>query len=173
MLGCIFLIVIGLVVYGHWNESRRKRFYWIRRGGKKMEIVVTTVVCGLSCPEMKVRCFCWPAGCSRWFHPVENSSLMGYVTKCQRLPLPFGSHKAVGGGNFTPCPQPSLCLTQLGLTISTSRDMQYVTCLLVSSYIIVCLVFFCYKSLHLTNMKFYFFLSIFHSMMLLLRLWQI
>lgn len=27
MLGCIFLIVIGLVVYNHWNESRRKRFY--------------------------------------------------------------------------------------------------------------------------------------------------
>uniref|UniRef100_A0A3B4X914 Lectin, mannose-binding 2-like a n=2 Tax=Seriola lalandi dorsalis TaxID=1841481 RepID=A0A3B4X914_SERLL len=27
MLGCIFLIVIGLVVYSHWNESRRKRFY--------------------------------------------------------------------------------------------------------------------------------------------------
>lgn len=28
MLGCIFLIVIGTVVYSHWNESRRKRFYW-------------------------------------------------------------------------------------------------------------------------------------------------
>lgn len=28
MLGCIFLIVIGLVVYSHWSESRRKRFYW-------------------------------------------------------------------------------------------------------------------------------------------------
>ncbi|KAM8873441.1 lectin, mannose-binding 2-like a [Synchiropus picturatus] len=27
MLGCVFLIVIGLVVYGHWAESRRKRFY--------------------------------------------------------------------------------------------------------------------------------------------------
>ncbi|XP_053709617.1 lectin, mannose-binding 2-like a [Synchiropus splendidus] len=27
MLGCVFLIVIGLVVYGHWTESRRKRFY--------------------------------------------------------------------------------------------------------------------------------------------------
>ncbi|XP_006789001.1 lectin, mannose-binding 2-like a isoform X1 [Neolamprologus brichardi] len=27
MLGCIFLIVIGLVVYSHWNENRRKRFY--------------------------------------------------------------------------------------------------------------------------------------------------
>lgn len=27
MLGCIFLIVIGTVVYSHWNESRRKRFY--------------------------------------------------------------------------------------------------------------------------------------------------
>ncbi|CAN9504505.1 unnamed protein product [Ophioblennius macclurei] len=27
MLGCIFLIVIGLVVYSHWSESRRKRFY--------------------------------------------------------------------------------------------------------------------------------------------------
>ncbi|XP_007568989.1 lectin, mannose-binding 2-like a isoform X2 [Poecilia formosa] len=27
MLGCIFLIVIGMVVYSHWNESRRKRFY--------------------------------------------------------------------------------------------------------------------------------------------------
>uniref|UniRef100_A0A1A7X7M6 Lectin, mannose-binding 2-like n=1 Tax=Iconisemion striatum TaxID=60296 RepID=A0A1A7X7M6_9TELE len=27
MLGCIFLIVIGIVVYSQWNESRRKRFY--------------------------------------------------------------------------------------------------------------------------------------------------
>uniref|UniRef100_A0A668RWX4 L-type lectin-like domain-containing protein n=2 Tax=Oreochromis aureus TaxID=47969 RepID=A0A668RWX4_OREAU len=27
MVGCIFLIVIGLVVYSHWNENRRKRFY--------------------------------------------------------------------------------------------------------------------------------------------------
>ncbi|XP_008422523.1 lectin, mannose-binding 2-like a isoform X1 [Poecilia reticulata] len=27
MLGCIFLVVIGMVVYSHWNESRRKRFY--------------------------------------------------------------------------------------------------------------------------------------------------
>ncbi|XP_038137966.1 lectin, mannose-binding 2-like a isoform X2 [Cyprinodon tularosa] len=27
MLGCIFLIVIGMVVYSQWNESRRKRFY--------------------------------------------------------------------------------------------------------------------------------------------------
>lgn len=27
MLGFIFLIVIGLVVYGHWSETRRKRFY--------------------------------------------------------------------------------------------------------------------------------------------------
>ncbi|XP_060916671.1 lectin, mannose-binding 2-like a isoform X1 [Labrus mixtus] len=27
ILGCIFLIVIGLVVYSHWQESRRKRFY--------------------------------------------------------------------------------------------------------------------------------------------------
>ncbi|XP_040053225.2 lectin, mannose-binding 2-like a [Gasterosteus aculeatus] len=27
MLGCIFLVVIGVVVYGHWSESRRKRFY--------------------------------------------------------------------------------------------------------------------------------------------------
>ncbi|XP_037340631.2 lectin, mannose-binding 2-like a [Pungitius pungitius] len=27
MLGCIFLVVIGVVVYGHWNENRRKRFY--------------------------------------------------------------------------------------------------------------------------------------------------
>ncbi|XP_059213474.1 lectin, mannose-binding 2-like a [Centropristis striata] len=27
MLGCIFLTVIGLVVYSHWSESRRKRFY--------------------------------------------------------------------------------------------------------------------------------------------------
>nr|XP_020456572.1 VIP36-like protein isoform X2 [Monopterus albus] len=27
ILGCIFLIVIGLVVYSHWTESRRKRFY--------------------------------------------------------------------------------------------------------------------------------------------------
>lgn len=33
MLGCIFLVVIGLVVYSHWNESRRKRFYWGRRRG--------------------------------------------------------------------------------------------------------------------------------------------
>uniref|UniRef100_A0A3Q2PS25 Lectin, mannose-binding 2-like a n=1 Tax=Fundulus heteroclitus TaxID=8078 RepID=A0A3Q2PS25_FUNHE len=27
MLGCIFLIVIGIVVYSQWSESRRKRFY--------------------------------------------------------------------------------------------------------------------------------------------------
>lgn len=27
MLGCVFLIVIGMVVYSHWNENRRKRFY--------------------------------------------------------------------------------------------------------------------------------------------------
>ncbi|MEQ2177180.1 hypothetical protein GOODEAATRI_001146 [Goodea atripinnis] len=27
MLGCIFLIVIGIVVYSQWNERRRKRFY--------------------------------------------------------------------------------------------------------------------------------------------------
>ncbi|XP_033952449.1 lectin, mannose-binding 2-like a [Pseudochaenichthys georgianus] len=27
MLGLIFLIVIGLVVYSHWKENRRKRFY--------------------------------------------------------------------------------------------------------------------------------------------------
>ncbi|XP_061703639.1 lectin, mannose-binding 2-like a isoform X1 [Syngnathoides biaculeatus] len=27
MLGCIFLLVVGLLLYGHWNESRRKRFY--------------------------------------------------------------------------------------------------------------------------------------------------
>lgn len=27
ILGCIFLIVIGMVVYSQWNESRRKRFY--------------------------------------------------------------------------------------------------------------------------------------------------
>ncbi|KAG8010723.1 VIP36-like protein [Nibea albiflora] len=27
MLGCIFLVVIGLVVYSNWNETRRKRFY--------------------------------------------------------------------------------------------------------------------------------------------------
>ncbi|KAM3600485.1 uncharacterized protein V6R79_024216 [Siganus canaliculatus] len=27
MLGCIFLIIIGLVAYSHWHESRRKRFY--------------------------------------------------------------------------------------------------------------------------------------------------
>uniref|UniRef100_A0A3B3D0L5 Lectin, mannose-binding 2-like a n=2 Tax=Oryzias melastigma TaxID=30732 RepID=A0A3B3D0L5_ORYME len=27
LLGCIFLLVIGLVVYSHWNENRRKRFY--------------------------------------------------------------------------------------------------------------------------------------------------
>ncbi|KAJ0013090.1 hypothetical protein NQD34_017424 [Periophthalmus magnuspinnatus] len=27
ILGCIFLIVVGLVLYGHWNETRRKRFY--------------------------------------------------------------------------------------------------------------------------------------------------
>ncbi|KAG7314793.1 hypothetical protein KOW79_022096 [Hemibagrus wyckioides] len=27
MLGLFLLIVIGLVVYSHWNESRRKRFY--------------------------------------------------------------------------------------------------------------------------------------------------
>ncbi|XP_056289167.1 lectin, mannose-binding 2-like a [Pseudoliparis swirei] len=27
LLGCVFLIVIGLVVYSQWSESRRKRFY--------------------------------------------------------------------------------------------------------------------------------------------------
>ncbi|XP_017263399.1 lectin, mannose-binding 2-like a isoform X1 [Kryptolebias marmoratus] len=27
MLGCVFLVVIGMVVYSQWNESRRKRFY--------------------------------------------------------------------------------------------------------------------------------------------------
>ncbi|KAK7895365.1 hypothetical protein WMY93_020690 [Mugilogobius chulae] len=27
MVGCVFLIVMGLVLYGHWNETRRKRFY--------------------------------------------------------------------------------------------------------------------------------------------------
>uniref|UniRef100_H3CUF4 Lectin, mannose-binding 2-like a n=1 Tax=Tetraodon nigroviridis TaxID=99883 RepID=H3CUF4_TETNG len=27
MLGCIFLIIIGIVMYGQWKESRRKRFY--------------------------------------------------------------------------------------------------------------------------------------------------
>ncbi|XP_013859133.1 lectin, mannose-binding 2-like a isoform X2 [Austrofundulus limnaeus] len=27
MLGCVFLIIIGMVVYSQWNESRRKRFY--------------------------------------------------------------------------------------------------------------------------------------------------
>ena len=27
MLGCIFIIVIGMLVYSHWSESRRKRFY--------------------------------------------------------------------------------------------------------------------------------------------------
>ncbi|XP_049593637.1 lectin, mannose-binding 2-like a isoform X1 [Syngnathus scovelli] len=27
MLGCIFLVVVGLLLYGHWNENRRKRFY--------------------------------------------------------------------------------------------------------------------------------------------------
>ncbi|XP_061888242.1 lectin, mannose-binding 2-like a isoform X1 [Entelurus aequoreus] len=27
LLGCIFLVVIGILVYSHWNESRRKRFY--------------------------------------------------------------------------------------------------------------------------------------------------
>ncbi|KAK1787918.1 hypothetical protein P4O66_016401 [Electrophorus voltai] len=27
MLGLFLLIVVGLVVYGHWNESKRKRFY--------------------------------------------------------------------------------------------------------------------------------------------------
>ncbi|XP_076020480.1 lectin, mannose-binding 2-like a [Genypterus blacodes] len=27
MLGCFFLIGVGLVMYAHWNESRRKRFY--------------------------------------------------------------------------------------------------------------------------------------------------
>lgn len=30
MLGCIFLIIIGIVMYGQWKESRRKRFYWWR-----------------------------------------------------------------------------------------------------------------------------------------------
>lgn len=27
MLGCFLLIVVGLIVYSHWNENRRKRFY--------------------------------------------------------------------------------------------------------------------------------------------------
>ena len=27
MLGFFMLIVVGLVVYSHWNENRRKRFY--------------------------------------------------------------------------------------------------------------------------------------------------
>ncbi|XP_028827101.1 lectin, mannose-binding 2-like a isoform X2 [Denticeps clupeoides] len=27
LLGCFLLIVVSLVLYGHWNESRRKRFY--------------------------------------------------------------------------------------------------------------------------------------------------
>ncbi|XP_068191076.1 lectin, mannose-binding 2-like a isoform X1 [Antennarius striatus] len=27
VLGCIFLIIISVVVYSHWSESRRKRFY--------------------------------------------------------------------------------------------------------------------------------------------------
>ncbi|CAL9683461.1 unnamed protein product [Knipowitschia caucasica] len=27
MVGCVFLIVVGLLVYGHWSETRRKRFY--------------------------------------------------------------------------------------------------------------------------------------------------
>ncbi|XP_034047522.1 lectin, mannose-binding 2-like a [Thalassophryne amazonica] len=27
MLGCFFLIIIGLLAYNHWSESRRKRFY--------------------------------------------------------------------------------------------------------------------------------------------------
>lgn len=27
MLGCLLLIVVGLIVYSHWNENRRKRFY--------------------------------------------------------------------------------------------------------------------------------------------------
>ncbi|KAF7662952.1 hypothetical protein LDENG_00221920 [Lucifuga dentata] len=27
MLGCFFLIVVGLVVYSYWSENRRKRFY--------------------------------------------------------------------------------------------------------------------------------------------------
>ena len=28
MLGFFMLVVVGLVVYSHWNENRRKRFYW-------------------------------------------------------------------------------------------------------------------------------------------------
>jgi len=27
MLGVFLLLVVGLVLYGHWRESRRKRFY--------------------------------------------------------------------------------------------------------------------------------------------------
>ncbi|XP_018595857.1 lectin, mannose-binding 2-like a isoform X1 [Scleropages formosus] len=27
LLGCIFLVVIGLAIYSHWNENSRKRFY--------------------------------------------------------------------------------------------------------------------------------------------------
>ncbi|RXN36374.1 VIP36 isoform X1 [Labeo rohita] len=27
MLGVFLLVVVGLVLYGHWSESRRKRFY--------------------------------------------------------------------------------------------------------------------------------------------------
>ncbi|XP_077352616.1 lectin, mannose-binding 2-like a isoform X2 [Festucalex cinctus] len=27
MVGCIFLVVVGLLLYSHWNENRRKRFY--------------------------------------------------------------------------------------------------------------------------------------------------
>lgn len=30
MLGLFLLIVVGLVVYSHWNENRRKRLYWAR-----------------------------------------------------------------------------------------------------------------------------------------------
>lgn len=62
MLGCIFLIVIGLVVYSHWHESRRKRFYWAaEEEGKEDE------------PLTNMQRRCWPAGRSSWFQPEDDT----------------------------------------------------------------------------------------------------
>lgn len=79
MLGCIFLIVIGLVVYSHWNESRRKRFYWGRGrgGGKKGVIAIAAAVRGPNCTETKVRSRCRPVERSRLFYPDNKTLLTG------------------------------------------------------------------------------------------------
>lgn len=44
MLGCIFLVIIGLVVYGQWKESRRKRFYWWRSWRKASRTLSSVLV---------------------------------------------------------------------------------------------------------------------------------